>query len=78
MPKNSSYKDQITFVNDRPGHDRRYAIDNSKIKNELGWSPAFTFEEGLFKTISWYKNNTNWCEKMMRKSGYIGDRLGLK
>ncbi len=78
VPKNSSYKDQITFVSDRPGHDRRYAIDNSKIKRELGWSPAYTFEEGLYQTISWYIDNSNWCEKMMKKSGYIGDRLGLK
>ena len=69
---------KINFVRDRPGHDRRYAIDNSKIKRELGWSPAFTFEEGLSKTISWYIDNSIWCEKMMKKSGYIGDRLGLK
>lgn len=52
----------ITFVKDRPGHDLRYAIDASKIKNELGWSPSVTFEEGLAKTIDWYLNNKNWLE----------------
>ena len=78
IPKGLPYKNQITFVKDRPGHDRRYAIDSSRIKKELGWSPSYTFEEGLSQTINWYINNSIWCEKMMRKSGYIGDRLGLK
>jgi len=77
-PKGNSYNNQISFVKDRPGHDRRYAIDNSKIKTELNWSPAYTFQEGLSQTIRWYINNFIWCEKMMKKSGYIGDRLGLK
>lgn len=52
----------ITFVKDRPGHDLRYAIDASKINNELGWSPSVTFEEGLAKTIDWYLNNKDWLE----------------
>lgn len=55
-----SYSDQITFVKDRPGHDRRYAIDASKIKGELGWEPAETFESGLKRTIEWYLENTDW------------------
>src|SRR5439155_25322744 len=50
----------ITFVKDRPGHDRRYAIDASKIQNELGWCPVTPFEEGLRKTIAWYQNNKKW------------------
>lgn len=54
----------ITYVKDRPGHDRRYAIDNSKITAELGWRPHYTFEEGITKTISWYLNNKIWMEKV--------------
>ena len=50
----------ITYIKDRPGHDRRYAIDANKIKNELGWEPSVTFEEGLSKTIDWYLQNTEW------------------
>ncbi|HXS36272.1 MAG TPA: dTDP-glucose 4,6-dehydratase [Flavipsychrobacter sp.] len=52
----------ITYVKDRPGHDRRYAIDANKIKNELGWSPSVTFEEGLSQTIDWYLNNQEWLD----------------
>lgn len=57
LPKQSSYKDQITFVKDRPGHDFRYAIDASKIENELGWKAKENFETGIQKTISWYLEN---------------------
>jgi dTDP-glucose 4,6-dehydratase len=57
----------IEYVKDRPGHDRRYAIDFSKIKDEFGWQPAVSFEEGLKKTIEWYKNNENWWKNI--KSG---------
>ena len=60
-PKNSgSYRDQITFVTDRPGHDRRYAIDASRIRDELGWEPSVSFEEGLERTIDWYLGNEWW------------------
>ena len=52
----------ITFVKDRPGHDRRYAIDASKINGELGWKPSVTFEEGLSATIDWYLQNTEWLQ----------------
>ena len=55
-----SYREQITFVKDRPGHDRRYAIDATKISNELGWKPAETFETGIRKTVQWYLDNQDW------------------
>ncbi|HEY7804499.1 MAG TPA: dTDP-glucose 4,6-dehydratase [Orrella sp.] len=58
----TSYQAQITFVTDRPGHDRRYAIDASKIERELGWAPQETFESGLEKTIQWYLDNQQWVE----------------
>jgi dTDP-glucose 4,6-dehydratase len=58
----------ITFVKDRPGHDRRYAIDASKIKNELGWSPAFTFDRGIRETVQWYLENQDWVRNVSRKS----------
>jgi dTDP-glucose 4,6-dehydratase len=57
-----SYSDQITFVKDRPGHDRRYAIDVSKLEGELGWKPKETFELGLRKTVIWYLENLNWVD----------------
>ena len=53
-PKNNSYVEQIEFVQDRAGHDFRYAVDSSKIKNELGWKPEESFESGIKKTIKWY------------------------
>jgi dTDP-glucose 4,6-dehydratase len=55
-----SYAEQITFVKDRPGHDRRYAIDASKLERELGWKPAETFETGIQKTVQWYLANQAW------------------
>ncbi len=55
----------ITFVKDRPGHDRRYAIDASKVKDELGWEPAVTFEEGIVKTVEWYLGNTEWVASVL-------------
>lgn len=54
----------IKYVKDRPGHDRRYAIDNTKITTQLGWSPYYTFEQGIAETIQWYLNNKNWLEKI--------------
>ena len=60
----ASYETQITFVKDRPGHDRRYAIDASKLKRELGWSPAETFETGIAKTVRWYLENTAWIDNV--------------
>lgn len=65
--KDASYSSLIQFVTDRPGHDRRYAIDASKIERELGWKPAETFETGILKTIRWYLGHTAWIENV--KSG---------
>jgi dTDP-glucose 4,6-dehydratase len=58
-------EEMIDFVKDRPGHDRRYAIDSSKIKNELGWEPQFSFEEAISKTIVWYIDNKNWWSRII-------------
>jgi dTDP-glucose 4,6-dehydratase len=64
-PKNSgSYRDQITFVTDRPGHDARYAIDASKIERELGWKPAETFDTGILKTVKWYLTHQEWVDNV--------------
>ena len=71
-----SYKELITYVADRPGHDRRYAIDASKIQHELGWMPAETFASGLRKTVQWYLDNQAWCQRVQDGS-YQGQRLGI-
>ena len=57
-------EDLITFVKDRPGHDLRYAIDNTKIRDELGWEPAYTFETALQATVDWYLANSEWCDRV--------------
>ncbi|MGB1153666.1 MAG: dTDP-glucose 4,6-dehydratase [Paracoccaceae bacterium] len=72
-----SYADLITFVTDRPGHDARYAIDPSRIRNELGWRPSVTLEEGLEKTVQWYLDNENWWRPLLGRTG-VGERLGIK
>jgi dTDP-glucose 4,6-dehydratase len=59
-----SYREQISFVPDRPGHDRRYAIDASKLESELGWKPAETFETGIRKTVRWYLDNQAWVDNV--------------
>jgi dTDP-glucose 4,6-dehydratase len=71
-----SYKDLITYVTDRPGHDQRYAIDASKIQKDLGWVPLETFETGLRKTVEWYLNNLDWCQHVQDGS-YQRHRLGV-
>ena len=58
-------EDLITYVADRPGHDKRYAIDKTKITKELGWKPSYTFEEGIKETINWYLNNMEWIENIV-------------
>jgi dTDP-glucose 4,6-dehydratase len=63
-----SYKEQISFVADRPGHDARYAIDASKIRDELGWQPTETFETGIAKTVSWYLNNKGWWQDIIERT----------
>jgi len=65
---NGSYTDQITFVKDRPGHDRRYAIDASKLESELAWRPVETFETGIRKTIEWYLNHSEWVDGVVSGS----------
>lgn len=71
-----SHTDLITFVADRPGHDRRYAIDPSKIESELGWHAKETFESGLAKTVCWYLNNRAWWQAILDR-GYKPERIGL-
>jgi len=70
------YKDLITHVQDRPGHDFRYAIDTSKIERELGWKPQETFETGMARTVQWYLAHQAWCDSV--SGGYSQTRLGLK
>lgn len=70
-----TYASLITFVNDRPGHDLRYAIDASKIERELGWKPQESFETGIRKTVQWYLNNLEWCQRVQDGS-YQRERLG--
>jgi dTDP-glucose 4,6-dehydratase len=72
----SSYAGLKTFVPDRPGHDRRYAIDASKIRRELGWAPRHAFEDGLRETVRWYLASRAWCEAVQSGS-YRRERLGL-
>lgn len=71
------HRDLITFVTDRPGHDRRYAIDPAKTERELGWSPEETFETGLAATIDWYLANREWWQAI-RAGTYTGERLGVR
>lgn len=75
--RTSGFRQLITHVADRPGHDIRYAIDASKIQDKLGWSPSETFESGLRKTVLWYLNNLGWCDRV-RSGEYQGQRLGLQ
>lgn len=69
------YRTQLSFVRDRPGHDMRYAIDAAKLKRELGWAPAESFESGLAKTVRWYLDNPRWRESVQEM--YKGERLGV-
>ena len=72
-----AYEDLITYVSDRPGHDLRYAIDASKIQNNLSWVPEETFETGLRKTVLWYLNNDEWC-KQVQDGSYRRERIGME
>ena len=72
----TSYSDLITFVTDRPGHDLRYAIDASKIKNELGWQPTEDPQSGFQKTVQWYLDNEAWWSRIL-SGEYKMDRIGL-
>lgn len=75
QPKDGAYADLITFVTDRPGHDARYAIDPARIRDELGWRPSVTVEEGLGKTVAWYLENRDWWQALQARDG-VGKRLG--
>ncbi len=70
------YRDLKTFVADRPGHDRRYAIDDTKIRGELGWEPRHDFASGLQATVRWYLANRDWCDAV-QAGKYSRERLGL-
>lgn len=76
-PKAGSYADQITYVTDRPGHDARYAIDPKRIRDELGWRPSVTVEQGLERTVQWYLDNEAWWKPLQARAG-VGVRLGVK
>lgn len=78
LPQSPSrpHESLIEFVTDRPGHDARYAIDASKIRNELGWRPRHTFDEGLRETVRWFLDHKDWWERIM-SGAYRGERLGL-
>lgn len=76
-PKGTSYRDLIAHVEDRPGHDMRYAVDSDKIQRELGWIPLDTFDSGIRKTVSWYLENLEWCQRVQDGS-YQRERLGVK
>ncbi len=74
-PADKPYADLIEFVTDRPGHDARYAIDPTRIREELGWQPSVTVEEGLEKTVRWYLDNEDWWRALQTRQG-VGQRLG--
>jgi dTDP-glucose 4,6-dehydratase len=73
----ASYSGLKTFVTDRPGHDRRYAIDATKIRTELGWSPWHDFDRGIKSTVKWYLENRAWCDEVQERK-YLRERLGLR
>jgi dTDP-glucose 4,6-dehydratase len=75
-PAGSSRRRLVEFVADRPGHDLRYAIDPGRIRDELGWRPSFSFDDGLRATVRWYLDNSGWCDEVTRDR-YDGSRLGL-
>lgn len=74
-PENAPHDRLITYVHDRPGHDRRYAIDPTRIRTELGWQPSVTVEQGLRQTVQWYLDNEEWWRPLLSRSG-VGTRLG--
>ena len=68
----------IEYVADRPGHDRRYAIDAAKLTAELGWTPRHSFEQGLEATGRWYLDHLDWCQQVRERAGYSGERIGTQ
>jgi dTDP-glucose 4,6-dehydratase len=77
LPVAAPHSSLITPVSDRPGHDRRYAIDPTRISCELGWQPRHSFEQGLAATVRWYLDHLDWCRSVREQGGYTGSRLGL-
>ena len=77
LPAGAPHSQLITPVSDRPGHDRRYAIDPTRINTELGWQPRHSFQEGLAATVAWYLEHQGWCEHVRQQGGYGGGRLGV-
>ncbi len=76
QPELAPHTDLIKLVSDRPGHDHRYSIDSVCIQEELGWKPQHTFELGLASTLDWYLAHIPWCEKVLNRAGYAGERIG--
>ena len=77
LPEAKPHADLITRVTDRPGHDRRYAINPARISSELGWTPRHDVQEGLAETVAWYLNHQEWCMAVRDRAGYDGGRLGI-
>ncbi len=77
-PSGAPHARLITPVADRPGHDRRYAIDPSRISTELGWQPRHSFQQGLAVTVDWYLANLEWCTAVKDRAGYSGERIGIR
>ena len=77
LPAGAPHSQLITPVSDRPGHDRRYAIDPTRISTELGWQPRHSFEEGLAATVRWTLEQQGWCQRVREQGGYSGGRLGM-
>jgi dTDP-glucose 4,6-dehydratase len=77
LPAGAPHSRLVTPVTDRPGHDRRYAIDPTRISSELGWQPRHSFDEGLAATVDWYLDHLPWCRQVREQAGYGGDRLGV-
>jgi dTDP-glucose 4,6-dehydratase len=77
-PEAAPHARLITRVSDRPGHDRRYAIDAAKITAELGWTPRHSFEQGLEATVRWYLDHLDWCQQVRERAGYSGERIGTQ
>ncbi|MFN7088882.1 MAG: GDP-mannose 4,6-dehydratase, partial [Candidatus Paceibacteria bacterium] len=67
----------IKFVTDRPGHDRRYALDSSKIKKEIGWKPRYSFDRMLAETVKWYKDNPDWIKSALRRLKKINPHIKI-
>ena len=77
-PEGGEHARLITRVADRPGHDRRYAIDPTRIRTELGWQPSYGFEQGLEATVRWYLSNLEWCHAVQKRARYSGERIGIR